>query len=228
MNDGGAPIINYIIEHSVHADFSSSTTADAATLSYTVSNLANGTLYYFRVAAVNSAGTGTPSDAVSETPVVPLAISSISPTSGLVGETVMITGTSFSSTATEDSISFGGSPYVVASSFIADTRIGVSPIIDTLVVNVPSDAQTGKISVKVLNGTPALSTVDFTVLTSVPPTDTDADGLIDITTLAQLDAIRYDLDGDGRPTSAGQTAWQAAFSAVVTVDDDVAVHDGFF
>ena len=98
-------------------------------------------------------------------------------------------------------------------------------MIDTLVVTVPSAAQTGKISVKVLNGTPALSTVDFTVLTSVPPTDMDADGLIDITTFAQLDAIRYDLDGDGRPTSAGQTAWQTAFSAVAASDDDAAVRD---
>ncbi len=31
--------------------------------------------------------------------------------------------------------------------------------------------------------------------------DTDSDGLIEITTLAQLDAIRLDLDGDGRPTT---------------------------
>ena len=30
--------------------------------------------------------------------------------------------------------------------------------------------------------------------------DTDSDGLIEITTLAQLDAIRLDLDGNGRPT----------------------------
>ena len=31
--------------------------------------------------------------------------------------------------------------------------------------------------------------------------DTDSDGLIEITTLAQLDAIRLDLDGDGRPAT---------------------------
>ena len=232
-DNGGSAIANYMVDYSLSADFSSSTTATTmgAATSYTASSLVNGTLYYFRVAAVNAVGTsayypGTTGTAVSATPAVPpLAISSISPTSGAVGETVMITGTSFSSTATEDSISFGGSPYVVASSFIADTRIGLSPIIDTLVVTVPSAAQTGKISVKVLSGTPAMSTVDFTVLTSVPPTDMDADGLIDITTLAQLDAIRYDLDGDGRPTSAGQTAWQTAFSAVAASDDDVVVRD---
>ena len=39
--------------------------------------------------------------------------------------------------------------------------------------------------------------------------DTDSDGLIEITTLAQLDAIRLDLDGDGRPTSVH--AYRAAF-----------------
>ena len=39
--------------------------------------------------------------------------------------------------------------------------------------------------------------------------DTDSDGLIEITTLAQLDAIRHDLDGDGRPTSV--LAYRSAF-----------------
>ena len=41
--------------------------------------------------------------------------------------------------------------------------------------------------------------------------DTDDDGLIDITTLAQLDAIRHDLDGNGDPTSGGATAYNTAF-----------------
>ena len=43
--------------------------------------------------------------------------------------------------------------------------------------------------------------------------DTNDNGLIDITTLAQLDAIRYDLDGDGSPVStvANVTAYRVAF-----------------
>ena len=41
--------------------------------------------------------------------------------------------------------------------------------------------------------------------------DTDADGLIEITTLAQLDAIRHDPDGDGVPANAGANAYRAAF-----------------
>ena len=51
--------------------------------------------------------------------------------------------------------------------------------------------------------------------TGIPVTDFDTNdnGLIDITTLAQLDAMRYDLDGDGSPgdTVADVTAYRVAF-----------------
>ena len=41
--------------------------------------------------------------------------------------------------------------------------------------------------------------------------DLDNDGLIEIATLAQLDAVRHDLDGNGDPASGGATAYNAAF-----------------
>ena len=43
--------------------------------------------------------------------------------------------------------------------------------------------------------------------------DTDHDGLIEITTLAQLDAVRHDLDGDGAPSGGidGPAVYRAAF-----------------
>ena len=41
--------------------------------------------------------------------------------------------------------------------------------------------------------------------------DTDKDGLIGISKLAQLDAMRHDLDGNGVPVSAGSAAYAAAF-----------------
>ena len=41
--------------------------------------------------------------------------------------------------------------------------------------------------------------------------DMDDDGLIDVRTLAQLDAIRHDLDGDGAPVTAGTAAYNTAF-----------------
>ena len=41
--------------------------------------------------------------------------------------------------------------------------------------------------------------------------DADDDGLIEIATLAQLDAIRWDLDGDGVPAASGSGAYADAF-----------------
>ena len=44
--------------------------------------------------------------------------------------------------------------------------------------------------------------------------DTDNDNLIDITTLGQLNGIRYDLDGNGRTTGADSVGYLAAFPGV--------------
>ena len=41
--------------------------------------------------------------------------------------------------------------------------------------------------------------------------DADADGLIEIATLAQLNAMRWDLDGDGTASSGDETTYAAAF-----------------
>ena len=52
--------------------------------------------------------------------------------------------------------------------------------------------------------------------TETPPAnhDSDGDGLIEISTLAQLNAVRYDLNGDGAADSASNnTAYAAAFPA---------------
>ncbi len=43
------------------------------------------------------------------------------------------------------------------------------------------------------------------------PYDADSDGLIEITTLAQLAVVGWDLDGDGEPTTTGASTYQAAF-----------------
>ena len=45
--------------------------------------------------------------------------------------------------------------------------------------------------------------------------DADDDGLIEISNLVQLNAIRHDLDGDGSPTSANPDAYAAAFPGAV-------------
>ena len=45
--------------------------------------------------------------------------------------------------------------------------------------------------------------------------DSDDDGLIEIDSLAQLDAVRHDLRGSGNPTADGKAAYQAAFANAV-------------
>ena len=50
--------------------------------------------------------------------------------------------------------------------------------------------------------------------------------LIDVTSLDQLDAMRHDLDGDGRPISDHEAAWEAAFGLSVMADDDDTEHNG--
>ena len=146
-------------------------------------------------------------------------VSSFTPERGIVGATVTIRGKLFGETAADNTVTFLGA----AADGADDVEATVSAATATsLVVTVPDGAMTGRIQVAV-SGEMASSTTDFRVLILSPYTD--ADGLIDVTTLAQLDAIRYDLDGDGRPTSAGQIAWQTAFLAAATVDDDAAVPD---
>ena len=53
----------------------------------------------------------------------------------------------------------------------------------------------------------------FTVTVAYDP---DGDGLIGVHTLAQLDAVRYDLDGDGMPAAAGSAGYAAAFAVTGT------------
>ena len=109
---------------------------------------------------------GTPKESAQEFEILPI-IGEIFPRIARVGATIKISGTGFSTNYTENSLSFGGSDYVVAKDFLTDDRDasirGIDPVTDTLVVDVPSDAQTGVISLRVLSGTSVSSSQLFTV-----------------------------------------------------------------
>ena len=106
--------------------------------------------------------------------------------------------------------------YTVASSATGVATVSVSA---TRVAITPVSAGTATITVTATDagGSTASATQTFTVTvmsSTAVDYDADDDGLIEITTLARLDAVRYDLDGDGVPTTDGATAYAAAFSSV--------------
>ena len=66
-SDGGATVTGYIVYQSTD-DASFTQVATPSGTSQTITGLTNGTTYYFKVAAVNSVGTGTQTSSVSATP----------------------------------------------------------------------------------------------------------------------------------------------------------------
>lgn len=92
-------------------------------------------------------------------PSTPPTITSFTPGSGPVGTTVTITGTNFSATPANNTVSFNGVVAIVT----ASTSTSIT-------VTVPSGATTGKITVTVAGNT-ATSAADFTVTTATnqPP-----------------------------------------------------------
>ena len=61
--------------------------------------------------------------------------------------------------------------------------------------------------------TPAPVTTPGATVPGSQRLDSDSDGLIEVSNLEQLNAIRYDLDGNGIPDSAGTEAYAAAYPA---------------
>ena len=94
-------------------------------------------------------------------------VSNFTPTSGAVGATVMITGTGFSTTAGENTVTFLGAEGDDNDNVVATASTSPAPTATSLTVSVPTDAQTGKISVMV--GTAAdTSGASFTVTGTTP------------------------------------------------------------
>ena len=143
----------------------------------------------------------------------PLTIMNVDPIFGFVGTMVTIEGQSFGATPGDNTVTFLGDD-----GDNADDRVATVNTASTteLVVEVPVDAITGLIQVEA-NGATAVSASDFTVKPELP---NNGDlSLIDITTLEQLDAMRYDLNGDGVvDDDANATAYGTVFGAPSCTD----------
>jgi titin len=71
ISDGGAPITDYVMQYATNVNGPFTTFSDGTSplTSAVVTGLTNGTTYFFRVAAVNAAGTGASSSLASATPL---------------------------------------------------------------------------------------------------------------------------------------------------------------
>ena len=74
------------------------------------------------------------------------------------------------------------------------------------------------LNVEVVEASGGTATVEVRIKVG-SPLDTDADGLIEVSTLEQLNAIRYDLDGDGEvEDDTNEAAYSTAFGGICTED----------
>ncbi len=119
-------------------------------------------------------------------------------------------------------VTAGGATALIASVQVSGSVVKlelVSDVTHDLVVTLAYSPLSGTPPLQDVAGNAAadLSSRTLTNNTPMPIYDTDDDGLIEISTLAQLDAMRHDLNGDGRPTTAGAPAYAAAFLNVTRV-----------
>ena len=94
--------------------------------------------------------------------------------------------------------------------------VAAAAVDGSMVTVTPVGAGTAVVTVTASDGEAGNAPAEqaFTV-TVVVDYDSDADGLIEVRTLAQLDAVRHDLDGDGMPAEAGAEAHAAAFEGAI-------------
>ena len=93
------------------------------------------------------------------------------------------------------------------------TALGLLLALAMLLPNAAAEAQSSPATATATPPTPDhrghTTTATATATATATPTDYDSDddGLIDIKTLAQLNAVRYDLDGDAKQDTVSTTAW---------------------
>ncbi|PYV20931.1 MAG: hypothetical protein DMG24_21160 [Acidobacteria bacterium] len=115
------------------------------------------------ISVTNSSGTVTSSQAFMEVPL----IASFSPTSGILGTAVTITGTSFTGAT---AVVFSDTPYANYCQYVQGTPSAFTVLSDTQIsTSVPSGATSGRLCVT-NNGFTATSSSSFTVNGAAPPT----------------------------------------------------------
>jgi Fibronectin type III domain len=137
-SDGGAPIADYGVYRSTTAGGETLLARSGGAVTYTDSAVTNGTTYYYKVAAINTAGTGAFSNEVSATPTAPAGPDfgiAVSPTSRQVTRG---SSTTYAVTVTAAN---GFSGFVNFASTISPSATGVTMSFNPTGVTLGSSAQ---------------------------------------------------------------------------------------
>jgi len=141
--------------------------ATATSVSYALTGLTQNTIYHYRVKAVNSGGTTHGNDQTFTTLKTVPTISSLSTNSGIIGSSVTIIGTNFSTTITDNEV------------YVGSVKATITSVTATSITfTIPTGAVTGKVKVVLNNGEEALSATNLVILgaptiTSTAPSTVD-------------------------------------------------------
>ena len=186
---------------------------DLGALRYTDPAARTGATYAYRVAIVVDGGEAVRSAVVVNTPgnSPPVPVGTLPDRWLHVGDAAGVEAGAAFEDPEDDALTYtaASSATGVATVSVSGTRVTITPVA----------AGTATITVTATDagGSTASTTQAFTV-TVLPSSaidyDTDDDGLIEITSLRQLDAVRHDLDGDGEPRRGESRAYGRAFPGV--------------
>ena len=205
-----APSLSYIVTRDDGATLEA-IAGNLAVREYTDTDVA-GETYVYQVAAVVNGGEAARSATVSVTVVgnsPPEPVGTLPDRMLRVGDSAMTEVAGAFRDPEGDTITYGvsSSDPTIASVTVSGTRVTM--------VSVGAGQATITVTATDETGSNKSRTQRFTV-TVLPTTtadyDADDDGLIEISNLAQLDAVRHDLDGNGVPTTTGAVPYARAFA----------------
>ena len=123
-------------------------------------------------------------------------------------ESVEVSGAFSDADGDELTYAVSSSSPAVATASLSGSTVTVTPV--------SAGEATVTVTATDAGGSNASAVQAFAVRVSAVDYDADDDGLVEIATLSQLDAVRHDLDGDGAASAAGAAAYASAFPGAVS------------
>ena len=189
----------------------------ATALRYTDTDVTTGATYTYRVTALLDGG-----EAIRSAPVSVIAGEGNQPpvAVGILEDLLLRVGAGTGTMALSEAFRDPDSDTLTYGASSSETAVATVTSSAAQLTIIPVAAGRAAITVTATDagGSNNAATQRFTVTVwpaNAVDYDTDDDNLIEIGNLAQLDAVRHDLDGDGTPTTDGEISYDTAFANAV-------------